>query len=395
MKDLVNSTTHHLLDTLKYDQTPLKWESDFVRDKIDWDDLVVRAIVFGLAPQLRTRFLEWQIEVPPRPLAKLNITYQAQSKRNQDIYIQLDEYLAACDEYNLCPVALKGVHLAACYYADPALRPMNDIDLLFTPGELPTAEKILDDLGYAGRYKSPDMGAGVTKHTSTFRRPDQEEGRTPNPYLSAKNERTIEPHISLEESWFGLKIDITPGIRERTETAVLGGQTCRVLAPEDLLMHLCLHFCFHLIQGSPSMVQLTDLQTVVISGRIDWGKFLFRVKENRVSPYALAGLSLANKLLATPIPGFVLEELASLTPPGLRRRIEEMGLADIIHRTQQKPLTTMPQRILRGFTDRAETAKWAPDIRGRWQVWSGLFQISQTDTGQMILNRMRKRRLDN
>jgi hypothetical protein len=62
-------------------------------------------------------------------------------------------------------------------------------------------------------------------------------------------------------------------------------------------------------------------------------------------------------------------------------------LDNILQRTQQKPLTTMRQRLWRGLQDRAETARWAADWQGRWQVWRTALEITKTDTGQMLLKR--------
>ena len=92
----------------------------------------------------------------------------------------------------------------------------------------------------------------------------------------------IEPHTSLEESWFGLKVDVTGGVRGRAITENLNGHECLVLSREDLLLHLCVHFCFHLIMGSPAMVQLTDLLAVTSQGGINWRVFVERGKRNRV-----------------------------------------------------------------------------------------------------------------
>ncbi len=389
------TTTQRILDALRADQTPTQWESDFVKGQPDWDDLVVRAIVLGLAPQLHDRLSAWRLPIPPRAAAKLAVTYKAQAKRNTAIYAQLAQVLDACTQKGVRPIALKGVHLAACYYSDPALRPMNDIDLLFTPAELPLVEAMLSELGYGASYKSPQMGAGVTKHTSSFHPTSGSAAATTNPYLSTKRERTIEPHQSLEESWFGLKVDITSGIRERAEEVTLAGRSCGALSAEDLLLHLCLHFCFHLIQGAPAMVQLTDLLVVADSGRVEWELFAARARDYGAAPYAMAGLHLGQTLLSLPAPEAVLAGLAEATPPGLRRRIRQMDLSTILRRTQQKPLadrsfwSAVPRRILRGFSDRAEAASWAQDWRGRWQVWRTLLQATQSDTGQMILKRLR------
>ena len=295
------TATQLILNALRPDQTPAAWESDFDRAQAGWDDLAVRAIVLGLAPQLEWRLAQWRMDVPPRASAKLKAAYQANAERNRAIYAQLGQVLTACAERNLRPIALKGVHLAACVYPEPALRPMSDIDLLFMPGELPQAEAMLAALGYSGKHKSADVGPGVTKHTSTFRRPSGQ-AATPNPYLSTAAERTVEPHVSLEESWFGLAIDITPGMRDRAVEAELGGQPCRVLAREDVLLHVCVHFCFHLIMGAPSMVQLVDLLTIIRAGSLDLPVFTRRAIDCHAAPFALAALTLAHNLVGGAVP---------------------------------------------------------------------------------------------
>ncbi len=378
--------TRLLFDALRLGQTAENWSAACAEAGVNWDHLAVRAIVFGLAPLLHHRLTEWRADfVSPRAAAKLAVTHQMQTKRAAAIFAQLGEVLAACAQRGLRPIALKGVHLAALVYPQPALRPMNDIDLLFTPAELPAAQAGLASLGYGGKHKSAEVGPGVVKHTSTFKRAETE-SLTPNPYLSTESERMIEPHTSLEEAWFGLKVDVTPGVRERAVEAELGGQPGRVLSNEDLLLHLCVHFCFHFIQGSPAMVQLADLKEVTTLP-MDWPAFTERAIACRAVPYALAALMLAQKLLDAPVAdAHALPKLANATPEPMRRRIHQLGLADILQRTQQTPLRTFGERLRRGLSDRAETARWAPNWRGRWRVWRTALKFENTDTGRLLFD---------
>lgn len=381
------ATIQLLLNALRFDQTPDAWESERVRTQIVWDDLCVRAIVLGLAPLLHHQLRRWSLDVPARSAAKLAVTYQAHAQRNAAIYQQLGEVLSICTQRDVHPIALKGVHLASAFYPDIALRPMNDIDLLFTSHELPVVEALLQELGYGGKHKSPELGAGVTKHTSTFRRSNNH-AATPNPYLSTDADRTIEPHISLEESWFGLKVDITRGVRERTTSIDLNGQSCRVLSREDLLLHLCVHYCFHLIMGVPSLVQLVDLLVVTQADNINWTAFEQRAISQRAAPYALAALTQAEKLLGARVPAETVSRLTDATPKTMRHRITQLDLSDILRRTQQKPLTGIRQRLLRGLHDRVETARWATDRRARLQVWKSALLFTRTDTARMLMKNL-------
>lgn len=384
------SETQLLLDALRLNQTAEAWQAACARANVAWESLAVRAIALGLAPQLHHRLVEWNVALPPRAAAKLAVTYQAHAQRNAAIFAQLGEVLEAFQQRGLRPIALKGVHLAALVYPQPALRPMNDIDLLFTPTELPQAEAVLDALGYGGKRKSPDVGPGVVKHTSTFKR-ESGEAATPNPYLSPEAGRMIEPHTSLEEAWFGLKVDITPGVRERAVEVTLGGQPVRVLADIDLLLHLCVHFCFHVIAGSPAMVQLLDLKAVTArANALSWPAFVQRARERGAAPYALAALSLAHQLLDASV-AHVLPELARSTPPHLRRYIARLGLPELIRRTQQKPLITLMDRLRRGLSDRAEAARWATHWREVWRVWATALRVGHTDTGRWLLTQVQAR----
>lgn len=382
MNRTAGAETQLLFDALRREQTPERWLA--AAAGADFDRLAVRAMVLGLAPALHQRLTAWGAAVPARAAAKLSLTYQAQAQRAAGLYTQLAEVLQAAAQSNLRPIVLKGAHLAALVYPAPALRPMNDIDLLFEPAELPAAEAVLRALGYGGKHKSPETGPGVVKHTSTYQRAAAPAG-TPNPYLSGDAERMVEPHTSLTEAWFGLRVDITPGVRERAAAVTLAGQPARVLAREDLLLHLCVHFCFHVIAGAPAMVQLLDLQVVSAAG-LDWETFTRRARERGAAPYALAALSLAGRLLDAPV-AEALPVLAAATPAHLRRRAAALDLAALWRRTQQKPLVTVAERVRRGLSDRAEAARWASTPAEWARVWASALRVGRTDTGRLLLDR--------
>ena len=379
-------TTHLLLAALRPQNSPAAWLQACEQAQVDWDDLAVRAIVLGLASQLHDRLQRWQVQIPVRAAAKLALSHQAHAQRNHAIFVQLDEILAACAAHQVQPVALKGVHLAARRYAQPALRPMNDIDLLFERTEMPQVAAIFGELGYEQHHKPVEVGAGVTKHTSTFRRQSRN-GATPNPYLSTLGDRTVEPHVSLEESWYGLRVDITPGVRDRTVTETLGQQPARVLGAEDLLLHLCIHFTFHLIMGAPALVQLADLLVISEDETLHWELLVEQARACRAVPYVLAALFLAQRLLHAPAPSDVLAELGKGTPPVLHRHITQLDLGTIMQRTQQKRWTNTWQRLVHGLRARAETARWAPDVTTRMRVWQTALQLTRSDTGRELLQR--------
>ncbi|MCB8988911.1 MAG: hypothetical protein H6661_14315, partial [Ardenticatenaceae bacterium] len=118
--------------------------------------------------------------------------------------------------------------------------------------------------------------------------------------------------------------------------------------------------------------------------QVDWNIFLQRVAEAKSWGYVLAALTLAQKLVGAPLPDHILPRLAEQTPSSLRQRIEQMDLAYILRRTQQKPLITLSDRLRRGVKDRIEIARWAPTLAEKWRVWQTAVQFTRTDTAQML-----------
>src|SRR6185369_10267951 len=148
------------------------------------------AIALGLAPWLHYRLESQNMRLPDaRAQAKLDFMRQAEVGRHTARRAQLAELLARLPAV---PILLKGAYLAECVYPAPGLRPMNDIDLLFKPEDLPAVGAALDELGYGSKEKSPEQGPGITKHTSTFQRAAGL-AATPNPYLSTGASHMVEP----------------------------------------------------------------------------------------------------------------------------------------------------------------------------------------------------------
>src|SRR5262249_55176809 len=148
---------------------------------------------------------------------------------------------------------------------------------------------------------------------------------------------------------------------------------------------------FHLIMGYPSMVQLMDLRFVIerLDSQINWDTVIAHAKERRVTPFIYAALSLARKTLDVAVPPVILEQLARACPPGVRHYAETITLQNLAARTQRPPVTTLAQRLQRGVQDRAEVAHWTTSLQDQWHVWKTLLDVAKTDTGAMLIDRMR------
>lgn len=354
----------------------------------DWEDTAVTAIVLGLAPLLHWHLEKYKITPPPMVTAKLNLTRQAHAKRNQSIANQLTEILWACNQHHIKPIVLKGALLAPLVYPEAALRPMNDIDLLFPPEHLAQIGPLLESLGYRGKYKDADQGPGITKHLSTYRR-TSENGSTPNPYLSAAGDRTVEPHGSLEESWFGLKVDITPGIWTHILPTSLHNQPAYRLSTNDLILHLAVHAAFHVIMGASVFIQLYDIGRVIETwpAELDWSQVINSTRRAGAQPFVYAALHWSKTLYQAAIPDHILQTLKAECPAGLVAYVQRLDANALFKRTQQPPLTTLRKRLERGLADRSEATRWAGSLGEKWKIWQTAFAFRKTDTAGLLMGR--------
>ncbi len=378
----------YIVTALSYDSSLKKLET--LTDD-HWETVVVTAVALGLAPLLHYRLSQSEIGLPPpMAMAKLAITRQAHAKRNEGIANQLAEILTVCADQPRSVLVLKGALLASTVYDEPALRPMNDIDLLFRPQDLAAAQAILEELGYVGKHNDANQGPGVTKHLSTYRRTGQD-ASTPNPFLSAGGDRTVEPHGSLEESWFGLKVDITPGVWDRAIPITLHGRPAYRLSTNDLVLHLAVHATFHLIMGSSVFLQLYDIGRVLKTwpDQVDWAGLLSSAAQVGARPFLYGALFWTRRLYAVPIPSESMQNLEKGCPPDLVAYIQSLDAPEIFNRTQHPPLVTLGQRLRRGLRDRREAARWAGSWPEKWQVWQTALAFHKTDTVQLLTKKVK------
>lgn len=354
-------------------------------EKETWENIAVTAIALGLAPLLHWHLAEAKVTPPPLTQAKLALTWQAHAKRNEAISQQLAELLGAFACQKIDVLVLKGALLAATVYPEAALRPMNDIDLLFRVEDLSRVGSVLEGLGYQGKHKSAEQGPGITKHLSTYRRKGRQ-GDTPNPYLSAGGERMVEPHGSLEESWFGLKVDITPGVWRRAVPVSLDGQPAYRLSTSDMILHLTVHAAFHVIMGAAVFVQLYDIGRVLETwaAELNWDEILGLTRQAQAQAFVFAGLYWAKTLYGATIPETILTALEKECPSDLAVYVRSLDAPGLFRRTQHPPLTTVSQRLRRGLADRQEAARWAGSLGEKWQIWQTALAFYKTDTAGLL-----------
>ena len=357
----VHEALRLVLGALNPHQDPQEHFKTFEPSETDWDAISVVAIALGLGPVFRKVIRTNEIAIPKSAALKLEAIYGAQKKRNENLKELIDAINDHMKAEQANGIFLKGAHLAFSVYDDPAERPMSDIDILVSPADFPFLDQILVKLGF-----EPEQSESA-KHPTVYKRL-HDNVKIANPYLASGPIKTVEPHTSLCESRFGLTVDITEGVFQRSQSLTVGDLRYQVLGDEDLLLHLLIHFSAGLIISSPSMVQLVDLLKVLENKVIDWVSVLDRAEDADALGFVYGGLRLSTKLIGAPVPSFVLDKLSQKIDRTLRTRIENMDLRYLLDRTQKPPRTNLRNRLRLGYDKRRETFRWASTFLSKMNV---------------------------
>ena len=191
--------------------------------RTEWHDLIEESGRYSVTPLLYfcLKTAGSDPHVRADVIQELRNVYLHSTARNARRYHDLSTILTALNEAGIPVVALKGTHLAEIVYGGRiGLRPMNDVDLLVRREDLERSQKTFSEWGC---------------------------------FRPERNAFKLDIHWNIEDTeLYGdrglaiaqLNIDVE-GLWERARPAVIGGVETQVLSPEDLLLHLCIHLCFH------------------------------------------------------------------------------------------------------------------------------------------------------
>jgi hypothetical protein len=310
----------------------------------EWDAVVQLASQQRVAPLLYQRLKsqpQLAAGLPAAAKKRLHQQYQANAVRNLLLFHELGVILRLLQADAIPVIVLKGAHLANAIYANPALRSMNDFDLLVTPAQAPlVAEKLLM-LGYQPlspltpiadmtwahhwpRFINTQAGVGVEVHW-TITQPQ---------HLYT---------IAMDDLW------------QRAVPLRFANVTALGFATEDLLLHLCLHATYqHLFEQG--LRPLCDIDALVrrYQAQLDWAQIEQRADAWRWRKGVHITLYLAHTLLATPIPAATLK---TLQPPDFSDTTVEMALACIFSPKQ------MNEALSRNFSQMWQSERWLDKAR--------------------------------
>ena len=269
---------------------------------LDWQALIDRAVRHGLAPLLRATLRATSLASCPGPpeaiLARLQELYERHASRHAGRIAKLAEIGAGLDGAGIPFIVLKGVALGSVVYRDPAFRTMGDVDLLARREDLATASRVLRRLGYTSDESWHTEAWYATHHHHLA------------PLVASDGSLIVELHSSIVGPG-GARVPVD-GLWERASLERIGGARFRVLAPSDLLLHLCLHLAHDNVFIDGKLRDLRDMAETIrhYGDSIGWDAVVGQAKTWQVSRYVYWSLWLARDQIGAAVPPVVLERLA-------------------------------------------------------------------------------------
>jgi len=282
----------------------LHWEAGWVSaddlarlDETEWKAFLSLAAEQRIRPLLYQRLCERGLDgaVPDRVLATLRAVQRQTALRTMRFYAELAALAQELAGRDVPLIALKGIWLAHAVYRNPALREMNDIDVLVHREHLSVAVNVLDRRGYTPTQEVDiEVDAATMHHLPRFLKPGT---------------AGFEIHWSLGRlnQFYSIHTD---ELWERVVPAHIGDATICGLAPEDLLLHLCLHTSYQ-HQFIFGLRPSCDIAAVIerYGDGLDWDVVVERARRWRWDRGVYLALRLAVDLVGAPVPGAVLVAL--------------------------------------------------------------------------------------
>lgn len=229
---------------------------------------------------------------PPDPIAaRLRGIAMAVAVRNSRLLHELSLVLRELRAAGRNAIVLKGAHLVEAVYASPAMRSMDDADILVRSTDLVAVKDILRRLDYIPR--PTDAPSSAPHHLTPFEKPGL---------------AVVEVHWTIPPSGL-FRID-AEGLFARAVEAEVGGVRALVLCPEDLLLHLCIHTSVHHRFGLGLRALFDVAETVKrYGGTLKWEVLAERSRGWGASRALHLTLLTARDLAGASVPDRVLAEL--------------------------------------------------------------------------------------
>ncbi len=279
---------------------------------IAWDRVISKAIRHNVGPLLYANLREASLDsmVPKQIVDRLQKAYLGSVARSLLDQREIEYLLKTFNREGIPVIALKGGVLAQTLYADPALRPMGDLDLLIRQADIVRVKPFLLAAGY---QISPDPFGRSASFRWRFLKgmPFRKEDRV-------SLELDLHWHLVFFD-WYRdvVRVDVD-GFWQRAVPIDIAGQCTLQLCPEDTILHLCAHMAInHKYQG---LLRYVDLARALRVYKLNWEHVVERAVQFRIKFATYFALRFCGELLGISVP---VEAMRDLCPPRYRMAVME------------------------------------------------------------------------
>lgn len=264
-----------------------------VSGPIDWPQFFSAARIHDLEP-----LCFWQLNrecreaVPSGGLAGMRSRFESNTAGNLRLTAELFSVLDAFGNAAIPTAVIKGPAYAWSLYETPGLRPYLDLDLLIAARDRRRGVELLLDLGYRSLNRLPieeDLRFQSREGQITMIRD------TP--------ESVIDLHWALAPPAMGLDLSADRMWSALAPDAI-AGRSVLTFAPDYRLALAALHGGKH---GWTTLLWLADIDRMLESGAIDWGRVLNIARDLRLRRALFLALRLSRDLIGSRVPGSVLK----------------------------------------------------------------------------------------
>lgn len=332
--------------------------ADFVTSDLDWTRLLSLAGANGMRPLLYSRLREVRPEI-----GSLGGWFEANARQNLALTAELLRILRSLQDAKIEAVPFKGPALAAQLYGSLALRECSDLDLLIKPADVLAAKQVLLASGYT--WCQPL----AADHERAFLRSGCE----------FNFEKTAGPCVDVhwQPAPAHFCISMPDAMWMHVHPLPLPIAELLVLAPEDLLVLLCIHGAKHLWR---KVIWISDVAALARIPSLNWDAALRRASEMRARRMIWWGLALAAELLDVPLPFKLTRAYLRDAVARVRRDLLQAADPMLISISDHRQLVSMRD----GWSDKARyctrlaftlsMADW--ELLRRWpSVPAGMYRI--------------------
>ncbi|MCB0153811.1 MAG: nucleotidyltransferase family protein [Anaerolineae bacterium] len=264
----------------------------------DWEYVAALADRHRVVPLLYTSLRHSCPDlVPVELLADLNDFVRAIAMHNLAMTTELVSILTLLKNEGVTAIPYKGPVLTKTLYGDPALRQYGDLDIIIRHQDQRRTIDILEAVGFSLHSEvnaSLDSQLKYEYHLH-FRREDN---------------LILEVHWGFAYEFIPFPVDFEQ-VWERLEPTSLAGVKVLNLAPEDLLLILCVHGFKHLWSRLSWVCDVAQL--LYTHPELNWGTVFEQARTLGCEHILLFGLRVARDLLQANIPQEI-DQLIDLNP---------------------------------------------------------------------------------